>query len=141
MSGMGVQRRANLLVHQRNNLPRQGAEKLDQQNGNVPEMRSFWICSFLWWIGPTSYILFGKSAFRASDSRSGAFKTCSSQLCSSENIPGFVRACGIVKLGWSLADCFNDNQYSQLSSTSIPAGYNQPFCFAISLILPELPRC
>jgi hypothetical protein len=48
---------------------------------------------------------------------------------------------GIVKLRGSLADCFNDNQYSQLLPTSISARYYQPCRLAISSILHALPRC
>jgi hypothetical protein len=40
LSCMGAERRASLLVHQRNDLSRQSPDKLAEKDESVPEMRS-----------------------------------------------------------------------------------------------------
>ena len=47
VSRLGIQRRANLLVHQRDDLSGQSANQLDKKDATMPEMRGLQVCSIL----------------------------------------------------------------------------------------------
>jgi hypothetical protein len=45
MPGLGISNSLPLLVYQRDHLPWGGSGKLEQENGNVQEMRRFSVCN------------------------------------------------------------------------------------------------
>jgi len=54
LSGMGIPRRAFMLVYQRNDMPGKSAEKLEEENRDVPQMLG--LCHYPFYGGPASFI-------------------------------------------------------------------------------------